>query len=245
MISTYRPLLFLLFVVCFLFAPLCAKGPRPKYIGQPSKVSTVDINALGWKGARKQETIIVLDPGHGGDDYGTNSHGTPKFYEKYLNLATAVQVKKFLEERGYRVEMTRTDDTFIPLEDRALFANKLGATLFVSIHYNAGSSKDAEGLEVFFYKDGSNAWRLNQSKNLAQSVVDHILKHTGSKSRGVKPGNYAVIRQTDMPAILIEGGFLTNDAEMAKIKTSAYQKQMAQGITRGIVDYLVKAQLMR
>lgn len=218
---------------------------RPQRIEPPSQeVAVVDINKLGWTTGKVPKVLVVLDPGHGGEDYGTNSNGKPKFYEKYLNLSTALQVKQFLEQRGYRVEMTRTDDTFISLGDRAQFANRLGATVFVSIHYNSGPSKDAEGLEVFYYQDPENKTRVAQSKLLAKAALDNIIKQTDVKSRGVKNGNYAVLRNTEMPAILIEGGFLTNDAEMEKIKTSAYQKQMAQGITRGIVEYLAKMQLM-
>ena len=134
--------------------------------------------------------------------------------------------------------MTRTDDTFISLEQRALFANRLNPRLFVSIHYNSAPSKDAEGIEVFYYREEDDKTRETRSKQLAQAILKKTLQHTKAKSRGVKHGNYAVIRQTNMPAVLIEGGFLTNANEMDKIKSTAYQKSLALGIAQGIQDYL-------
>ncbi len=245
---------FLLSPLFFLF--LCCWGCSPRYTPpqyeQPKRrlapaspnqtPDMVDLNRTGWSSGKN---IIVLDPGHGGDDYGTNSNGNPKFYEKYLNLSTTLIVKAFLEQKGYTVRLTRTNDTFIPLDERAEFANRLGAQLFVSIHYNSAPSKDAEGLEVFYYLDKENATRTEESKRLAKCALEQIIHQTGVKSRGVKQANFAVIRKTDMPAILIEGGFLTNEKEMEKIKTSAYQKQLAQGITHGITDYLARAPLLK
>lgn len=248
MLARLLSLMLVLFTACSSsYTP--AQNPhtvRPNFartLPQNPQVSMVDLNSLGWRSGMDNGVLIVLDPGHGGDDYGTNSNGTPKFYEKFLNLSTAQLVKGLLEQRGYRVEMTRTDDTFITLDDRATVANKLGAKIFVSIHYNSAPSEKAEGLEVFYYEDKDSTSRLTQSKLLARSALDQIVKLTGVKSRGVKSGNFAVIRKTEMPAILIEGGFLTNDAEMEKIKTGSYQKLLAQGIARGIIEYLAKAQL--
>lgn len=191
-----------------------------------------------------EKGMIIIDPGHGGDDYGTHSHGKPTYHEKYLNLSTAEMLKGFLQKYGYRVVMTRTDDTFISLENRAIFANEKGCKLFVSVHYNSAPSRDAEGVEVFFYRQEKNKSRTAQSKILAQCVLDKVIKNTNAKSRGIKHGDFAVIRETTMPAILIEGGFLTNSNEMDKIKTKSYQKNIAQGIAQGIKDYLAKENVL-
>lgn len=188
--------------------------------------------------------VIVIDPGHGGHDYGTHSLGKPKYHEKYLNLTTAEMLKKFLEQYGYKVVMTRSDDTFISLENRAEFANNLNTKLFVSVHYNSAPNTEAEGVEVFYCRSDSDKSRVSESKLLAQCVLDKILKNTRANSRGVKHGNFAVIRQTKMPAILVEGGFLTNTGEMDKIKTLAYQKKMAQSIAQGVKDFLAKENVM-
>lgn len=190
---------------------------------------------------RSQEKItVMLDAGHGGEDFGTHSLGNPKYQEKYLNMSTTIMVKNFLQQFGYKVIMTRTDDTFISLDKRALFANEQKPRLFVSIHFNSAPSKDAEGIEVFYYRNDEMKTRTNKSKALAQAILDKTIQNTQAKSRGVKHGNYAVIRETTMPAALIEGGFLTNSSEMEKIKNAAYLKSLALGIAQGIQEYLAK-----
>lgn len=191
-----------------------------------------------------QKIVVMLDAGHGGDDFGTHSLGKPVYHEKYLNLSTTMMVKNFLQQFGYEVILTRHDDTFISLPDRSLYANEQKPKLFVSIHFNSAPSPDAEGIEVFYYKNEEDKTRMNKSKALAQSILDKTLKNTQAKSRGVKHGNYAVIRETNMPATLIEGGFLTNTSEMEKIKNAAYLKSLALGIAQGIQEYLGKETLL-
>jgi len=182
--------------------------------------------------------LIVIDAGHGGVDMGTRSLIPPKYQEKSLNLATALFLKNYLQKMGYQVKMTRSDDTFIPLATRSLLANNYNPKLFLSVHYNAASSELAEGIEVYYYNSDENKSRSASSKKLADFVLNHIIEKTGAKSRGVKHGNLAVIRETTMPAILIEGGFMTNKDEMEKIKDPAYIKQLAYGIALGVDQYL-------
>jgi N-acetylmuramoyl-L-alanine amidase len=187
-----------------------------------------------------QKTLIILDPGHGGHDVGTQSISTPRYQEKSLNLITAQFVKRFLQQLGYQVFMTREEDVFVSLDKRAQLANERMPTLFVSIHYNSAPSAEAKGVEVFFYPSKDNKERLLKSKRLAQAVLRHVIEQTGAKSRGVKQANYAVIRETHMPAILIEGGFVTNEAELQKLKDPVYLKSLAWGIVCGIEEYLSK-----
>lgn len=196
--------------------------------------------AVPFRKHEQERPLIIIDPGHGGDDFGTYSLGTPKYHEKYLNLSTARLVKTFLQQFGYRVIMTRTDDTFLSLEERALFANRLNPKLFVSIHYNSAPSREAEGIEVYYYRSNGNSGRTTKSKLLAEAMLDKVITQTQAKSRGVKHGNFAVIRETEMPAVLIEGGFLTCAKEMDKIKNASYQKSLAWGIAQGIRDYLAQ-----
>jgi len=184
--------------------------------------------------------LIVIDAGHGGEDFGTHSLGVPKFQEKYLNMSTAIIVKNFLEQFGCTVLMTRSDDTFVPLDKRAAFANERNPKLFVSIHYNSAPSKEAEGIEVFYYRSDENKERTAKSKLLAQAISEKTVQNTKAKSRGIKHGNYAVLRETKMAAVLIEGGFLTNASEMDKIKDANYLKNIALGIAQGIQSYLAK-----
>lgn len=184
--------------------------------------------------------VIIIDAGHGGNDFGTFSVATPKYKEKLLNLTTASMLREYLKKLGYKTLMTRFDDRFISLDERAQFANTNKATLFVSVHYNSAPNKEAEGIEVFYYRSDKDKARSTDSKLLAHAVNKHIITHTDAKSRGVKHGNLAVIRETTMPAILVEGGFLTNANELNKIKDTSYQKRIAWGIAQGIHEYLTK-----
>jgi N-acetylmuramoyl-L-alanine amidase len=189
----------------------------------------------------EKKSIVVIDAGHGGKDTGALS-AKHKYEEKTLTLMTARLVKDYLEEMDYKVILTRTKDASVSLEKRAELANSLDAALFVSIHYNFASNETAHGIEIFYYKDDKNpaSSRLLQSKRLGEEVLATIVKHTGASPRGIKKANFAVIRETKMPAILIEGGFLSNPSERERLKEGAYQKFLAWGIARGIDGYLVK-----
>lgn len=182
--------------------------------------------------------FIIIDPGHGGSDAGTQSISKPRYQEKSFNLVTAKLVRGYLLQLGYRVEMTREKDQFISLEKRAQFANEKKPSLFVSIHYNSAPSAKAQGVEVFYFQDWENKPRTNESKKLAHVVLKNILHHTKADSRGIKNGNFAVIRETQMPAILVEGGFLSNEAELEKLKDPIYLKKLSWGIAKGIDHYL-------
>ena len=190
-----------------------------------------------------QNVTIMIDPGHGGHDIGTQSISKPRYQEKSLNLVTAKFVVDYLQQLGYRVLITRDKDHFVSLEKRANMANEQKPTLFVSIHYNSAPSAEAQGVEVFFYQAKETKERTLKSKRLAQAVLKNVLAETKAKSRGVKHGNYLVIRQTNMPAILVEGGFVTNEAELQNLKDPTYLKRLAWGIVRGIEEYLNKSQL--
>lgn len=181
---------------------------------------------------------IILDPGHGGDDQGAKSLVKPVYSEKNFNLVTARFTQQQLTQKGYSPLLTREKDFFVSLMDRAAMPQLRNKDIFVSIHFNAAASPQAEGIEVFYYRDENHLARTQASKSLAESVLKYIVKETNAKSRGVKHGNYHVIRETDVPAILIEGGFLTHPEELAKIKDPTYLKKLAWGITQGIDHYL-------
>lgn len=181
---------------------------------------------------------VILDPGHGGEDLGAKSLVPPIYSEKNFNLVTARFVRDQLLQKGYSPVLTRTKDLFVTLADRALLPQLCNHDIFVSIHFNAASSPQAEGIEVFYYLDENHLARSQASKALAESVLKSLIKETNAKSRGVKHGNYYVIRETNVPAILIEGGFLTHPEELAKIKDPDYLKKISWGVTQGIERYL-------
>jgi len=182
-------------------------------------------------------TLVVIDPGHGGEDFGTRSLSKPKYHEKSLNLTTSLALNDYLQKMGYKTYMTRSKDEFIALQRRAEAANEYQADLFVSVHYNSAPAKEADGIEIFYYKSNDDKERSSASRRLASSILSQVITMTHANSRGIKHGNFAVIRETKMPAILIEGGFLTNEEEMAKIKDPAYVKSIAWGIAKGIEAY--------
>ena len=181
--------------------------------------------------------VIVIDAGHGGKDLGAKCPD-PQTEEKALNLQTALVLNNLLQQKGFRTILTRGEDFFVPLKLRAEFANSNRATLFVSVHYNSAPSKSAEGVEVYYYDNKDDLPRTSRSKILAQKVLDRVIASTKMKSRGVKNGNFAVIRETRMPAILIEGGFMTNDRELSRLRDPAHIQLMAESIASGVQDYL-------
>lgn len=185
----------------------------------------------------KRRCLIVIDAGHGGKDLGANSEKRPRYEEKTFTLRTAKYLECYLQHMGYDTLMTRTADRFIGLSERAAFANQHGADYFVSVHYNAAPNKEAHGVEVYYFHSEKNKGRSQIAKNLAQSTLDAILSQTSAKSRGVKHGNLAVLRETKMTAILVEGGFLTNGEELKKLKATPYLRKIAHGIAQGIDHY--------
>ncbi len=188
--------------------------------------------------------LVIIDPGHGGKDPGARSRSKPVQEEKQLALATAKFVQTYLQQLGMRTQLTRSGDTFLELTERVAFAKKARGDLFVSVHYNSTPDPEtaAQGVEVFYYQSDKDTKRTLQSKALGQEVLKQILSHTKSKSRGLKHGNYHVIRETGMPSILVEGGFLNNAQEAARIRQTSFQKELAWGIARGIVDYTTHQQ---
>jgi len=187
----------------------------------------------------RSQWTITLDPGHGGKDAGAES-ATYGYEEKRTALATAILVRRHLESLGYQVVMTRDRDIFIPLKERAQIANEIDSDLFVSIHYNAASNKEAQGVEVFCFGVGSEVEKAPKARQLAESVLRGVIAKTGAKSRGVKQATFRVLRDTRMPAVLVEGGFLTNREERTLLQDPKYVNQIAWGIALGIDDYLHK-----
>jgi len=183
---------------------------------------------------------IVIDAGHGGNDQGAKAKN-PFCEEKRICLQTARMVKKYLDQLGYHVVMTRNTDAFVPLSRRVEIAKQSDAALFVSIHFNSSRIPTASGVEVFFYDSKEEKRRAWASKRLADSILTRILRRTAAHSRGVKKGNLYVIRETSMPAVLVEGGFISNPAERSQLKSIDYQEKIARGVADGIDFYFKKS----
>jgi len=170
---------------------------------------------------------IVLDAGHGGNDPGAVANGLK---EKDLTLSIVKHIGRLLSEyEGVEVHYTRTDDRFLELSERAAIANKLKADYFISVHINAGGGT---GFESYIYNGSVSA------KTIAYQNVIHgeIMKAIGNvKDRGKKRANYAVLRLTNMPAILTENLFIDNKTDAAKLKSEQFLLQVAYGHVQGIV----------
>ncbi len=186
--------------------------------------------------------LIVIDAGHGGKDLGTEAPMNPAYKEKNLNLITAKLLEGYLKQMGYRTLLTRNNDLFVSLDGRVNLANENNADLFVSVHYNSAPNEQAEGIEIFYFRTDGNKERIASSKRLADAVLVHTIEMTNARSRGVKHGDLAVIRKTKMPAILIEGGFMTNGQEMTRLGDPTYIKTIAWGVASGIQYYLNQSQ---
>lgn len=192
--------------------------------------------ATGKKHVSVTKPQVVIDAGHGGYDLGAHSRVCE---EKDVCLKTAQVLKKYLLQKGYRVVMTRTRDEFVPLKKRAQIANISKSQLLVSIHYNAAKSERANGVEIYYY-DSAEPWKAKRSKQLAQLALSRIISKTGAHSRGVKGGNFCVIRETKMPSILVEGGFITNPQERGKICDAKYIDKIATALADSIDQYFKK-----
>lgn len=170
---------------------------------------------------------ICIDPGHGGTDPGAINSG---YEEKAAALAIALKVGKKLSEKGASVIYTRTKDEYPTLAQRCQLANAEKVDAFISIHLNAAYNKTADGIETWRYEKVGNT-----TKALAEKVQAELIKATGAKDRGVKAttGLY-VLRRTVAPAILIETGFISNDAEAKKLFNAEYQNKLAEAIVTGI-----------
>jgi len=175
---------------------------------------------------------VAVDAGHGGSDPGASGNG---LVEKEVTLAVSKKLQKQLENRGAKVIMTRKDDTYIALGERARIANSVKTDIFVSVHLNSFSSASANGTETFYHANSK------EGKKLAAEIQKELVKALKMSDRGVKVppgGGFAVLNQTKMPAVLAELGFLTNKDDAKILKTK--QNEAAKAISDGIGNYLLK-----
>lgn len=182
-----------------------------------------------------KDRIIVVDAGHGYTDSGATRN---QVYEKTITLKVAKLVEAKLKASGANVIMTRKSDTFPSLEDRVNISNSVYAETFVSIHVNAAASTSARGTEVFFDTDG-NANGI-ESKYLATEILNKILTYADMYNRNVKDEGYYVIKNQDIPAVLVELGFISNPGDFAKLTSDVYLNKFAEAIYQGTVAYYSK-----
>src|SRR6058998_1453614 len=195
--------------------------------------------------------VVVLDPGHGGQDSGAMCGGV---LEKDLTLDVARRIDRLLDSEGIATLMTRLGDTYVSLADRAAFANRVRNCIFVSIHFNEDNKPVASGVETYYAAHQITAgsflaswlpflWRPlsdspnAESQNLARFVQEALVARTRAVDRGTQARQFFVIANVTSPAVLVEGGFLTNKEDISKIASEDYRDQIAAAVADGILHY--------
>src|SRR5215469_7197507 len=195
--------------------------------------------------------VVILDPGHGGQDSGAMCGG---LLEKDLTLDVARRIDRLLDSEGIATLMTRLGDTYVSLADRAAFANRITNCIFVSIHFNEDNKPVATGVETYYAPHQVTAgpsvaswlpflWRPRsdspnpESQRLAGLIQEALVARTRAIDRGTQPGQFFVIANVTSPAVLIEGGFLTNKEDISKLATEDYRDQIAAAVADGILHY--------
>lgn len=195
--------------------------------------------------------FVIIDAGHGGQDSGTTKAG---LVEKDLALDVAHRLQRKLQERGFVTLLTRADDTYVSLQDRATIANNQPDAVFVSIHFDEAGRAAATGIETYYaahrisLPERVASWlpflqRTSaeppdmESQVLAGFIQESVVGQTQATNRGTRQQQFFVVANVRHPAVLVEGGFLTNKEEALKLTNADYREQMAVGIADGIVNY--------
>lgn len=186
---------------------------------------------LGWislLGAHSAQALtfsrVIIDPGHGGVDGGAVWSG---LIERNLTIDVARRLESILRARGLQTVMTRRSNTTVSLDARARLANRYSSAVFVSIHFNANRNRSISGIETFY--------RSSRGRQLALSVQRSLDRRVTGINRGITNRDYLVLRATQMPAILIECGFISNRTEASRCATAAHRQKLAEAIASGII----------
>ncbi len=169
---------------------------------------------------------VVIDPGHGGHD---NGGQWGKVYEKHLALDTATRLESNLKRMGFKTVMTRRSDYFVTLPQRVAIGNSYKNAVFVCIHFNYTWKEDVNGLETYYYSAAG--------QQLAQYVQQSLVRHTHTLDRQAKFARFFVLRNSTLPAILVEGGFVSNEQERERMKSGLFREQIARGVAEGVQRY--------
>jgi N-acetylmuramoyl-L-alanine amidase len=228
----------LIMIASFAWLELLSPGSRPRVDIRPASTE----NPLA---------LVVLDPGHGGQDSGTMKAG---MREKDLALDVAHRVERFLQLQSVATVLTRTGDTYLSLAERAAVANAQGNCVFISIHFDDATRPAATGVETYYAAHQiSNSTRVTswlpflqrtslestnlESQSLAAFIQEALVSRTQAVNRGTTPQQFFVIANVRHPAVLVEGGFLTNADEVNKLATGDYREQIAAAISDGVMRY--------
>jgi len=196
-------------------------------------------------------TVVVLDPGHGGQDSGAMCGG---MLEKDLTLDVAQRVDRLLQSEGLATVMTRVGDGYVSLAERAALTNRVPACILISIHFNEDNRPVSSGIETYyaerqvqpgmpivswlpFLQRAAAQAPDPESQSLAGFIQEALVARTQAANRGTKSRQFFVIANVRHPAVLVEGGFLTNKEDMAKLGSADYREQIAAAISEGVIRY--------
>jgi N-acetylmuramoyl-L-alanine amidase len=229
----------LLMAVSFVWLQLTAVTTRPADLDLPPLPPAAPF------------ALVVIDPGHGGQDSGTMKSG---MVEKELTVDVAHRIERHLQARGLATLLTRSDDSYVSLTDRAAIANNQPESVFVSVHFDEAGRSAATGIETYYaahaisFPERVASWlpflrRTSsdppnlESQSLATFVQESLVAHTQAMNRGTRPQQFFVIANVRHPAVLVEGGFLTNKEDVTRLANGDYREQMAAAISEGILRY--------
>jgi N-acetylmuramoyl-L-alanine amidase len=199
----------------------------------------------------KPFAVVVLDPGHGGQDSGAMCGGV---MEKDLTLDVARRVDRLLDSQGIATLMTRLGDSYISLADRAAIGNRTNDSIFISIHFNEDNKPVASGVETYyaahqiasgsslaswlpFFSRTASSSPKPESQSLAGFIQEALVARTRSVDRGTQAKQFFVIANVTSPSVLIEGGFITNKDELSKLASEDYRDQLAAAVADGVLRY--------
>lgn len=201
---------------------------------------------------REKLPVVVLDAGHGGQDSGAMC-GT--VMEKDLTLDVAQRTELLLRAAGYQTVLTRESDRYLSLDERAAVGNEEDDSLFISIHFNHGERSAASGVETYyaprqsslapsgflswlpFLEKIDNGALTAKSERLASNLQAALVERTSAVNRGIKSKQFYVIARVRHPAVLVEGGFMTNKSDVTKLTRTEYREQIASAISEGVQRY--------
>ena len=196
---------------------------------------------------------VIIDPGHGGIDDGTKYYGLA---EKDVTLDVGQRLERALKGMGVETVLTRRDDVYVSLPERVEIANRLAEAnsnvIFVSIHFNQAGAESVDGIETYYadrkippatdwtwlgFFSRSDDQQLDRGENLAAVIQGALASRMQLANRGIKSRSLYVVRHTRMPAVLVEGGFLSNKIENQLLRNDGYRDRIAQGLMAGILSY--------
>lgn len=230
----------------FLFNGI--KVDLPKKVAQAPDTHEILIDPLWWESyvwplfqreplLDKQQPVVFLDPGHGGKQPGA-LNSELQLVEKALNLDVTLRLREFMEEAGWKVILSREEDEELSLSERSELANRSGAEIFVSIHFNSALNPEARGMETYALipaseplpGNGQDTQNLQLAWVLQKALVDSMLW----KDRGVRRARFMVLRDLQIPGVLVELGFISNEQEARLISQEEIRQQLAQALWKGL-----------